>query len=189
MADSVQTHITELLAGAARGDDAAEDRLWQAVYAELRAMAGKQMAAESPGRTLQPTALVHEAYLRLTAGKQVAWQDRAHFFRVAARTIRRILVNHALAKRADKRGGDWQKIPLDEITSELPVGPFDLVDVDELLRDLEKIDPDKARIVELRFFAGRTIAETATLLDTSEATVERGWRFARAWLRARLDEM
>ena len=164
------------------------EQLLPAVYDQLRGLAGAYLRAERGDHTLQATALVHEAYLRLTAGKQIEWQDRAHFFHVAARTIRRILVNHALAKRTDKRGGDWQKIPLDEITSELPVGPFDLVDVDELLRDLEKIDPDKTRIVELRFFAGRTIAETATLLDTSEATIERGWRFARAWLRARLGE-
>lgn len=164
------------------------EQLLPAVYDQLRSLAGAYLRAERCDHTLQATALVHEAYLRLTTGEKVEWQDQAHFFNAAARTIRRILVNHALAKRADKRGGNWQKIPLDEITSELPVGPFDLVDVDELLRDLEQIDPDKARIVELRFFAGRTIAETATLLETSEATVERGWRFARAWLRARLGE-
>ena len=167
MPDSVQTHITELLAGAARGDDASEERLWQAVYTELRAMAGKQMAAESPGRTLQPTALVHEAYLRLTGGAPVKWENRRHFFAAAAKAMRRIRVDDARRRTRRKRGGDRATMSLpDNVGADGP-DPGEMLDIDEALDRLEREFPREARVVMLRYFVGMTGEETAEALGVS----------------------
>ncbi|MCH8251771.1 MAG: sigma-70 family RNA polymerase sigma factor [Planctomycetes bacterium] len=188
MPDSVQTHITELLAGAARGDDAAEERLWQAVYAELRAMAGKQMAAESPGRTLQPTALVHEAYLRLTGGAPVKWENRRHFFAAAAKAMRRIRVDDARRRTRRKRGGDGPTMSLpDNVGADGP-DPGEMLDIDEALDRLEREFPREARVVMLRYFVGMTGEETAEALGVSPRTVDSDWRYARAWLHRALSD-
>jgi RNA polymerase sigma factor (TIGR02999 family) len=153
------------------------------VYAELRRLAGAHLKSERENHTLQPTALVHEAYIRLVNQKRVAWQNRAHFFGIAARMMRRILVDHARRKRASKRDAERLCI-LEKPTEELSaVDAPDLLSLHSALEALERLDPRQARIVELRFFAGLTVEETAEVAHTSTATVKREWRTARAWLR------
>jgi RNA polymerase sigma factor (TIGR02999 family) len=156
------------------------------VYDELHRLASRAMRGERPDHTLQTTALVHEAYLRL-AGAQVEWQDRVHFFATAARVMRRILVDHAKAKRRGKRGGGAMKIALDEAALVTPDPPHDLLALDEALSRLEARDERKCRIVECRFFAGMTHEETAAALGVSPATVDRELRVAKAWLVRELD--
>ena len=164
------------------------EELLPLVYDDLRAVAGKYLRQERAGHTLQATALVHEAYARLAAGSGGRWNDSAHFFRVAAKTMRRILVNHARDLRTDKRGGDHRRVQLQETSLLLPREQVDLVDLDDLIRGLATVDAVKARVVELRFFAGCTVEETAETLNLSVSSVERHWRFSRAWLNARLTE-
>jgi RNA polymerase sigma factor (TIGR02999 family) len=162
-------------------------KLLPLVYAELRALSQGYLRHERPDHTLQATALVHEAYVRLAGQEGVKWTNRTHFFRVAAKVMRRILINHALAHKASKRGGGRAGVTLEEVTAVVPDLDVDLLDVHEALELLAKQDRQKARVVELRFFGGCTIEETAEALDISTATVERDWRFARAWLRNRLE--
>lgn len=159
-----------------------------AFYAQVRALAERQLRAERTDHTLQPTALVHEAFLRISQQPNLTWQNRAHFFGVAARTIRSILVNHAVSLRAEKRGGGRGKVQLetDMIFSEDDT--TDLLELDEALEDLAAIDEKKARVVELRYFGGLTVEETAQALKVSGKTVQRDWRWARAWLYSRLDQ-
>jgi RNA polymerase sigma factor (TIGR02999 family) len=177
-----QHEITRLLVDWSNGDRQALDRLTPLVYDELRRLAGRYLRQERPGHTLQSTALVHEAYLKLVGQTSVRWQNRAHFFGIAAQLIRRILVDYARARHADKRGADAQKLSIDEAI-ELPGGrDLDLVALDDALEGLAKIDPRQSRLVELRFFAGLTLEETAEVLQMSLATAKRDWIAAKAWL-------
>jgi RNA polymerase sigma factor (TIGR02999 family) len=158
------------------------------VYDELRRLARHYLSRERADHTLQATALVHEAFLRLVDQTQVTWQNRAHFFGIAAQMMRRILVNHAEAHKAEKRGGHARKLALADAVSFADEREVDLVALDDALKTLEKIDPQKCRIVELRFFGGLTIEETAEAMGVSDATVERNWRLAKAWLRRELSK-
>jgi len=152
------------------------------VYAEMRRIAARYMRRENPGNSLQATALVNEAYLRLVDLAQVRWQDRAHFFAVAAQTMRRILVDAARARAAGKRGGGAVHVNLDEALDAMPDRPGELVALDEALDGLARLDPRKAKVIEMRFFGGLTVEETAEVLKVSPDTVMRDWKMARAWL-------
>jgi RNA polymerase sigma-70 factor (ECF subfamily) len=174
--------VTRLLVQLTDGDHAALDALLPLVYAELRRLAAGYLRRERHGHTLQPTALVHEAYLRMIDQTQVRWQNRAHFFGVAAQMMRRILVDHARSQQAEKRGGDMQKLSLDENIDVSGERASDLVALDEALQRLAEIDPQKSRVVELRFFGGLSVEETAEVLGVSAPTVKRQWRMAKAWL-------
>jgi len=156
------------------------------IYRELRQIASRQLAGERADHTLQPTALVHEAYMRLINQHSVDWQNRAHFFSIAAETMRRILVNHAVQRNAQKRGAGATRIELDEAVSYYDQRELDLVALDDALKSLAEFDPKQAKIVELRFFGGLTVEETASVLDVSESTVKREWRMAKSWLKTRL---
>lgn len=177
--------MTHLLASASAGDEQAVSSLFTIVYDELRRMAASSLRRERPDHTLQPTALVHEAYLRLAHEPEARWENRAHFLAVAAQAMRRILVDHARARNARKRGGGDVRLPLedvDSVTTALPPD-LDLIVLDEALVRLAALDPRQARIVELRFFGGLTVEETATVTGTSPRTVKREWQVARAWLK------
>jgi RNA polymerase sigma-70 factor (ECF subfamily) len=158
------------------------DRLLPIVYGELRRLAAAYLRGERPGHTLQPTALVHEAYLRLIDQKQIDWTNRAQFIGIAAVMMRRILVNHARDRIADKRGGGAEHVPLTLTGDGIGAPEVNLLDLHDALTDLSESDPRKGRIVELKFFGGLTTEEIAETLDVSVATVERDWKFARAWL-------
>lgn len=179
--------VTALLAAAGDGNVDALDRLVPLVYDELRRIAHAKLRRERPDHTLNTTALVHEAYLRLVEQTRVRWRDRAHFYGVAAQAMRRILVNHAHARRAAKRGGGAQPVPLDESLLALDDRQIDeLIALDEALARLRAFNPRGARVVEYRFFAGLTYEEVAPLLDVSVITVRRAWNAARTWLRREL---
>jgi len=172
-----------LLVEWSHGDQDALERLTPLVYSELRRLARRHLSRERSDHTLQSTALVHEAYLRLVDQRNVQWQNRAHFFGVAAQLIRRILIDHARARQAGKRGAGACLLSLDEAL-DAPSGgrPLDIVALDDALEQLAKIDPRQSRIVELRFFAGLTVQETAEVLNISTPTVNREWNAAKAWL-------
>ena len=178
-------HITQLLIAWSDGRREALDDLMPIVYADLRRVAAGYMRREAAGHALQPTALVHEAYVRLVDQKQVKWRNRAHFFGVAAVLMRRILVDHARRRRAEKRGGDWERVTLagDEVATDTHK-EIDVLALDEALERLAQFDPQQERIVELRYFGGLTIDETAEVVGISAATVVREWTIAKAWLRA-----
>ncbi len=178
--------LTSYVIGGSPHDKATLDALLPAVYGELHALAERYLRIERPDHTLQPTALVHEAYIRLSAQRHVNWCDRAQFFGVAAQMMRRILVNHAEARNSAKRGGKVTRVTLDESVSWADGRDIDLVHLDEALTSLAAFDPRQARIVELRFFAGLGIEETAEVLAISPATVKREWSVAKAWLRREL---
>jgi RNA polymerase sigma factor (TIGR02999 family) len=163
-------------------DPAALDQLMPLVYGELRKIAARQFRRETPGNTLQSTALVHEAYLKLVDQQRVEWQDRDHFFAVAAQMIRRILVNKARERKAEKRGGGQAKLLFDEALGIPGRGDVDLVALDDALTGLAKTDEQQARIVELRFFAGLSVEATAKILGISASTVKRDWVIAKGWL-------
>ena len=173
--------ITVLLAAWRRGDTSARDRLVRVVYPELRAVADRQLRGERAGHTLQPTALVNEAYLRLSGLDRIDWQDRSHFVRMAARLMREILVDHARRRDAAKRDGG-QRVTLTGLELADEAGDIDVIGLDAALARLERIDPDKGRVVELRYFGGLTVEETAEAMAISPATVKRHWQAARAWL-------
>ena len=180
--------ITRLLHDWAGGDATALPRLVEIVYPELRSIAARRLRDERHGHTLQPTALVHEAYLRLAQqqpGKQ--WQDRAHFFAVAAHVVRAVLVDHARARRAIKRGAGEVPIDLAIAGESAAAAPIDVLDLDAALQSLEALDKEQGRIVELRYFAGLSIDETAAALGTSASTVKRGWLAAKTFIRRHLD--
>ena len=164
------------------GDQTAFDRLVPIVHGELRRTAARCMAGERKGHTLQPTALVNEVYLRLVEINRVRWQDRAHFFAMAARLMRRVLVDHARARGYQKRGGGMPIVPLDESMTPASSPTPDMLAIDDALQALEKADERKARVVELRFFGGLSVDETASVLNVSPQTVMRDWRLAKAWL-------
>lgn len=178
--------MTVLLQEVSAGSADAPERLLELVYEDLRRLAGVYMKNERGEHTLQATALVHEAYIRLVDWKNVSWQNRAQFFAVAAGVMRKILIDHARKKKAGKRGG--QKIALDEAVSYTSEKEFDVLALEEALQDLEKIDRRQAKIVELRFFGGLSIEETAHVLEISETTVRREWTFAKAWFQRELTD-
>ncbi len=177
--------ITQLLRDMSRGQRDALDRLIPMVYDELREIAHRQLRNERSGHTLSTTALVHEAYLRLVNVNQVQWKDRAHFVAVAARVMRRILVDYARARSRDKRGGDAVRIPLTDVP-DIAVADGDLIAFDGTLDRLEAINERLCRVVECRCFGGMSVDETAAALGTSPATVKRDWAFSRAWLNREL---
>ena len=181
--------FTQLLDRARSGDERATDEVIPIVYDELRALAQALMNHERADHTLQATALVHEAYLRLVGQSRMEWKNRAHFIALASQALRRILVDHARARAAHKRGGGVTRIALDEDIVESYAAEVDLVAVDNALNRLADRSETQARIVELRFFGGLTTAEIAQVVGTSKRTVERDWRFARAWLYRALGEM
>jgi RNA polymerase sigma factor (TIGR02999 family) len=174
--------LTHLLIQWSKGDSAALDALVPLVYDELRRLAQLYLSREKPGHTLSSTALVHEAYLRLVKQKDVSWQNRAHFFGVAARMMRRILVDHARRRGYAKRGGGTLTLSLDETMAPAPERQMDLVALDDALETLAKLDERQSRMVELRFFGGLSIEETSEVLGVSAPTVKREWASARAWL-------
>jgi RNA polymerase sigma-70 factor (ECF subfamily) len=174
--------VTTLLSRLAEGDRSVVPRLMPLMYDELRRLAATYMQRERTDHTLQPTALVHEAYLRLIEQRETTWKNRAHFFGVAAQLMRRILVDHARSRLRDKRGGELQKVSLDEGLVFSTDGSAELVELDGALSRLEKLDARQCRVVELRFFGGLTVDEAAEALQISPRTVEREWNFAKAWL-------
>jgi RNA polymerase sigma-70 factor (ECF subfamily) len=188
MGDAGDTDITRILKEASRGGDSAVRRLMPIVYGELRALAQSYLRQERPDHTLQATALVHEAYVRLIRQEEVEWQSRAHFFGVAAQAIRRILVDHAREHQRCKRGGDRRRVQLDEDTPALQSGNPDLLILDEAMHRLAEFHERAARVVELRFFGGLSRQETAEFLGVSLRTVADDWRLARAWLRREIEE-
>ena len=174
--------ITERLIAWGAGDRAALDQLLPVVYQELRRMAGNYLRQENPGHTLQPTALVHEAWLRLIDQARVDWRNRAQFFGVAAQMMRRILVDHAKSKHREKRGGDAVKLSLDDAINLSRERAADLLALDDALDELTRVDERKSRVVELRYFGGFTVEEIAQILEVSPETVMRDWKLAKAWL-------
>ena len=178
--------ITQLLIKWRNGDQAALNELLPQVYDELRRLANYYLRQERLGHTLQTTALVHEAYLRLVGEKEVDWQNRAHFFGIAAVRMRQILVEYARSRQAAKRGGGEYRLSLSEADRLAKERDVNLLALDDALQSLEALDPQKARIVDLRYFGGLTIEETAEVLKISSATVKRDWSTARAWLRSKI---
>ncbi|HXG67064.1 MAG TPA: sigma-70 family RNA polymerase sigma factor [Blastocatellia bacterium] len=174
--------VTPLLIDWGKGDQAALEKLMPLVYEELRRLAARYMRRESPGHTLQTSALVNEAYLRLIEQKSVHWQNRAHFFGIAAQLMRRILVDHARSHHYAKRGGGAQKVSLDEAAMVSKERAAELVALDEALTELAAMDERKGRIVEMKFFGGLTTEEVAEVLKVTPRTIEREWRKAKAWL-------
>src|SRR5262245_18214929 len=179
--------VTELLRAWSEGDDGALEQLMPLMEAELRRLARGYMARERRDHTLQTTALVNEAFVRLTGARQVRWQDRAHFLGISARLMRRVLVDHARRRGFRKRGGGAERITLDEGLATAPDPAFDVVALDRALEALEKTDSRKSRIVELRFFGGLSVEETAEALNVSTDTVKRDWRLAKLWLLRELE--
>lgn len=178
--------ITQLLIRWSDGDKDALDELAPQVYSELRRLAKHYLRQERPDHTLQASDLVHEAYLRLVKEEEIDWQNRAHFFGIAAVRMRHILVEHARSRQAAKRGGGEYRLSLSEATELAEVRDINLLALDDALRRLEELDPQKTRIVELRYFGGMTIEETAEVLKLSPATIKRDWSMARAWLRSEI---
>jgi RNA polymerase sigma-70 factor (ECF subfamily) len=174
--------VTILLRAWGGGDKQALDRLTPLVYHELHQIAGRLMAGQRPNHTLQATALVNEAYVRLVDGREASWQDRAHFFALCARAMRRILIDHARARASEKRGGGQVALELDEALAAAPAREINLLELDDALNRLAELDPRKSQVVELRFFGGLNLEETAEALKVSTKTVQRDWDLARAWL-------
>jgi RNA polymerase sigma factor (TIGR02999 family) len=180
---AVLPDLTGILRAIEQGEPQAAEQLLPLVYDELRKLAARKLAREKPGQTLQPTALVHEAYLRLVSpGKSRHWKDRTHFFRAAAQAIRQILVDQARHKRSQKGGGAAKRIDLKRVAAANSDRPDDVLAIHEALELLGKQDPVKAELVQLRYFAGMSLEETADLLGISRATADRYWRYARTWL-------
>lgn len=185
--DAAPAHeVTVLLRRLRDGDERAHDRLVPMIHAELRRIARAHLRHERPWHTLQATELAHEAYLRLVGGGRHEWRDRVHFFAVASGTMRRILIDHARKRSAARRGGGQAHVSLDEVAAPGGDRPDELVALDEALARLGALDPRQERIVELRFFGGLDLEETAAVLGVSTRTVKRDWSVARAWLRAEL---
>ena len=179
-------NITELLASYGRGDKESLDQLMPVVYDELRRQAARYLRREQAGHTLQTTALIHEAYVRLVDQRNMQWQNRAHFFGIAAQMMRRILVDHARSKKRAKRGGSDVRVSLDDATVAVKGQDLDVVALDEALQRLAQIDEQQSRVVELRFFSGLSVEETAEVMGISKSTVKRDWSMAKAWLHREL---
>jgi RNA polymerase sigma-70 factor (ECF subfamily) len=184
--DGKHRQVTHFLREWSRGNESVFDELNALVYDELHQLAAGYMRREKVGHTLQPTALLHEAYLRLTGQEQPEWENRSHFFRFAAHLMRQVLVDHARAKTAVKRGADWQKVPLEQIQLPSNDRTVDLLALDEVLDRLAAFDSRKAHILELRFFSGMTEEEIGAALQISVATIRRDLRLAEAWLEREL---
>jgi RNA polymerase sigma factor (TIGR02999 family) len=183
------SEVTRILSAIEQGDPHAAEQLLPLVYEELRKLAAQRLAQEAPGLTLQATALVHESYLRLVDGEKAQhWDSRGHFFAAAAEAMRRILVDNARRHNSLKRGGGLQRIDLPELANSASDHPVDLVALDEALKRLEALHPQKAQLVKLRFFAGRSLEETAQMLGISRATAQRHWTYAKAWLYGQLNQ-
>lgn len=180
------SEVTQLLRDWSDGSSSAREELLQLVYTPLRELAGAHLRRERDGHTLQPTALVHELYLKLIKQRRVDWSDRGHFFAVAAQMMRRILVDHARKKNSNKRGGEMISVALDDALEVAAAESIDVVALDVAMEQLEAIFPQQSKIVELRFYGGLTIDETAEVLGVSAATISREWTMARAWLRRSL---
>jgi RNA polymerase sigma factor (TIGR02999 family) len=185
------SEVTRILSAIAEGDAHAAKQLLPLVYNELRALAAQKLAQEKPGHTLQATALVHEAYVRLAgsgaaAGGEQRWENRGHFFAAAAEAMRRILIDRAREKRSEKRGGKRKRLDIDAVDIATTAAPDQLLALDEALAGLAGVDPAAARLVELRYFAGLTVHEAGKALGISTATAYRHWNYARAWLHGRL---
>ena len=189
MADGPRDELTRILQDARDGNEAAASRLLPLVYDELRQLAGAYFRTQNRDHTLQPTALVHEAYVRLINSDHAEWNDRAHFFAVAATAMRQILIDHARRKGADKRGGSWKQVPMDQASNHADLGHnLDLLALDEAMQRLSKRNPRKAQVVELRVFGGLTCDETAAVLGITSKAAEADWYGARAWLRRELSD-
>lgn len=182
MRESSPEDVTKLLVAWSQGEQSALDKLIPLVYDELHRLAKRQMGHERAGHPLQTTALVNEAYLRLIEASQVGWQNRAHFFAVSAQLMRRILVDFARSRKRVKRGGDVRQVSLDEAIEVSEERESDLVALDDALSALAAIDPRKSKVVELRFFGGLSVEETAEVLNISTETIMRDWKFAKSWL-------
>jgi RNA polymerase sigma factor (TIGR02999 family) len=181
--------VTRILSAIERGDQQAADELLPLVYRELRQLAARKLAQESPGQTLQSTALVHEAYIRLVDTENAQhWDSRGHFFAAAAEAMRRILVENARRKQAEKRGAGQRRVDINEIEPELPVPSVDVLALNECLGRLEEIDELKAALVKLRYFAGLTIPQAAEALGISASTADNYWAYARSWLRLEMSD-
>ena len=181
--DAAPGEVTRLLLAWNAGDRAALERLMPLVYAELRQLAERHFRKERRGHTLQPTAVVHEAYFRLIDQTRVTWKNRGHFLAIASQAMRRILIDHARGRSAEKRGGEVEKVTLDvAIASPEPAREVDILALDEALERLKALDGTQAQIVELRFFGGLTIEETADVMETSPSSIKRDFRSAKAWL-------
>jgi RNA polymerase sigma-70 factor, ECF subfamily len=180
--------VTRLLIDWSKGDKAALDQLIPLVNAELRRLARHHMSRENPGHTLQTSALINEAYIRLIEQQNPSWQNREHFYAVAAQVMRHILIDHARSHLYTKRGGGANKVPLDETAALNDQRAAELVALDDALNTLAALDPRKSRIIELRFFAGLTIEETAGAMKVSPVTITREWRSAKAWLRREMNK-
>lgn len=186
MTDEDSKPATQILNESLSGDGQAESQLMPLIYEELRARAADHLRREHVGHTLQPTALVHEAYLRLIDGEKVDWKGKTHFFAVAATTLRRVLVDHARAKTSQKRGGGARPLSLSEVEPISIENPTDVLDLDQAISKLAETKPRHARLVELRFFAGFSVEDAAKALEISRETAKVDWRFARAWLNREL---
>jgi len=180
--NQTQTEITQLLQKWQEGNNEALETLMPLVYAELKRLAGSYLRRERPDHTLQSAALVNEAYLRLVDQTQTQWQNKAHFFGIAAQMMRRILADHARGHNAAKRGAGMPELELNEVVAQAQTKSVDLLDLEDALQKLEKLDAQQGKIVELRFFGGLSIEDTANVLGISPATVKRDWAAARAWL-------
>jgi RNA polymerase sigma factor (TIGR02999 family) len=181
------SEVTRILSAIEQGEPQAAEQLLPLVYDELRKLAARRLAQEKPGQTLQPTALVHEAYLRLVDVDEAQhWNSRGHFFAAAAEAMRRILIENARSKAREKRGGDWQRVDFEELDVTTSVSPDQLVDLDDALASLAALDPLAGELVKLRYFAGLPLDQAATALRVSTATAYRHWAYARAWLRSEL---
>jgi len=184
------TDVTRILSAIERGDTKATDQLLPLVYEELRALAAQRLSQEPPGQTLQATALVHEAYLRLVGAEPQTWASRGHFFKAAAEAMRRILIDNARRKKSLKRGGNRRPVDLEEsLAVDDASRAEEMLSLDEALTKLAQQDPTKAELVELRYFAGLTIEQAAKALDISHATAERYWDYARSWLRVEIGQI
>lgn len=188
MADPVHDGVTRLLVEWRNGDPSALERLMPLVYADLRKLARRCLRGEREGHTLQTTGLVNEVYLRLVGSSRVQWRDRAHFFALATQLMRRVLVDEARRRQYQKRGGEYTRVTLDEAEVVAPERHVDLVELDDALQRLSRVAPRKGRVVEMRFFGGLTIEETAAVLDVSTDIVKREWRTAKLWLLRALNE-
>jgi RNA polymerase sigma-70 factor, ECF subfamily len=185
--ETSDSSVSQLLQRWSKGDQGALDQLTPLVYSELRRMARRYMRQQPDGHTLQTTALIHEAYLRLVGQPEKQWQSRAHFFGVAAQAMRHILVDYARARKVAKRGGNPHQVSLDQAMVISPLGSGDLVALNDALETLSKLDRRQSQVVELRFFGGLTEEEIATVLKVSPRTVRSDWRLARSWLMRELD--
>ncbi|WP_417848089.1 sigma-70 family RNA polymerase sigma factor [Thalassoglobus sp.] len=189
MNSDTSQHVTQILSALNSGEQQGTDTLLRIVYNELRRLAAARLKQEASGQTLQPTALVHEAYLRLVkGGEQQSWDSRGHFFAAAAEAMRRILIENARRKAAVKHGGDLQRLQLDDADAVVLATDQKLLEVDEAITELEKVEPLKAKLVKLRYFAGLEESEAAAALGISRATASRWWTFSKAWLYAHMND-